>query len=64
MQTIWLCSFRGEDFQIYNIKLEAQESLNRSPGLMYNEKFGQGLPYCNKFNRIFHDLQNAENVLI
>ncbi len=37
LQTIWLSSFRGEDFQRYNIKktkLEAQESLNRSPGLM------------------------------
>ena len=65
---------------IYSLdyKQEAQMSLNRSPENLWaneknviksistcnSEKFGQGFPYYNSFNRIFSDLLNAENVLI
>ncbi len=59
----WFIENVGFNTKFVNIKLEAQESLNRSPGLIYNEKFGQGFPYCNRFYRIFSDLQNF-NVLI
>ncbi len=59
-----------------SFKQEAQMSLNRSPeNLLANgntfksistsnsEKFGQGFPIAIS-NRIFHDLQKAENVCL
>ncbi len=40
------------------------KKLIKSISTCISEKFGQGFPSCNRLNRIFHDLQNAKNVLI